>query len=242
VWVHESDETRIVSAGDDRLLTISDIFSGAPVQQLSGHTGWIHALAFNGASNEVVTGSGDHTARIWDLRSGTTVHTLTTQTGPVETLLRHGNHLVTGSCDRSVQVYDMRGAPSPLYRVPTPGVVTDLAMQHNTLLCAQAYPSAVSLWDLATGTPMPDLTRLPSEPITCILADNQKTVVGSADCVVRVFDTAGALRASMPLLYRSKTDHIVPHNRNSIRCMVAEEERLVIGSTDWLMRMYTFDR
>jgi WD40 repeat protein len=50
---------------------------------LEGHTGWVSSVAFSSDGSRVVSGSGDHTVRIWYAVSGAVQHTLQGHTGEV---------------------------------------------------------------------------------------------------------------------------------------------------------------
>ena len=42
---------------------------------MSGHTGWVDAVAFSPDGNTIATASTDGTARLWDMRTGNTITT-----------------------------------------------------------------------------------------------------------------------------------------------------------------------
>ena len=59
-----------VSGGDDRMVRVWDLATGAPVgEPLSGHTGGVNALAVGVLDGRpvVVSGGEDQTVRVWDL-------------------------------------------------------------------------------------------------------------------------------------------------------------------------------
>lgn len=74
--VHVSSITK---AGPKAVLTVSMTTihrhrwcwrAGSTLHTLSGHTAEIVSLSFNQSGNSIITGSFDHTVKVWDTRSG----------------------------------------------------------------------------------------------------------------------------------------------------------------------------
>ena len=57
------DATRVVSAGGDGLIVVTDITTGEPIQSLRGHTGAALATAFDPA--KIISCAADNTLRHW---------------------------------------------------------------------------------------------------------------------------------------------------------------------------------
>jgi WD40 repeat protein len=77
-------------------------------EPLEGHTGWVWSVAFSPDGKHIVSGSSDHTLRIWDTQSGTAVgESLEGHTGSVQSVAfsSDGKHIVSGSDDHTVQIW-----------------------------------------------------------------------------------------------------------------------------------------
>ncbi|BGP04453.1 hypothetical protein JCM10049v2_000254 [Rhodotorula toruloides] len=72
-----------------------------------GHTDSVYCIQFD--ERKIISGSRDQTIRVWDIASGTTIHTLTGHEGSVLCLQYDSSILVTGSSDSRVIVWDLVG-------------------------------------------------------------------------------------------------------------------------------------
>ena len=101
----------VETAPSHRLLPsgrVPDLPHEALRHTLTGHTGWVNALAIATDSHWLATGSGDATVRIWDPDTGHCRHTLTGHTGWVNALaIAPDSHwLATASGDATVRIWD----------------------------------------------------------------------------------------------------------------------------------------
>jgi len=79
------------------------------LRTLKGHTNYVWSVAVTPDGQQAVTGSGDHTVRVWDLASGACLRTLEGHTGSVWSVAvtADGQQAVTGSDDHTVRVWDL---------------------------------------------------------------------------------------------------------------------------------------
>jgi len=75
---------------------------------LSGHTALLYAVAFTPDSKRVVTGSDDHTLRLWRVQDGAPIATLKGHTDRVRALAvsPQNGTIVSGSWDHSIRLWD----------------------------------------------------------------------------------------------------------------------------------------
>jgi transcription initiation factor TFIID subunit 5 len=53
---------------EDLSINLWDLSSGKRIKKMTGHTAAIHSLTFSAESNVLVSGGGDWTVRVWDVR------------------------------------------------------------------------------------------------------------------------------------------------------------------------------
>lgn len=95
-------------------------------QYYTGHLGPVHALAWSKNSALLATGSTDKAARIWDVASTQTIHTLPHQ-GSVTSVAWDPNspaRLATGCSDKSVSLWDVNSSTRTIYNGHTDAVTT----------------------------------------------------------------------------------------------------------------------
>jgi WD40 repeat protein len=76
------DARRAYSAGDDKVIRVWDIQTGAEVGRLEGHQSRVLCLALSPDGRTLLSGSSDGTIRVWDTASGKELRRLDGVTGP----------------------------------------------------------------------------------------------------------------------------------------------------------------
>jgi hypothetical protein len=83
--------------------------SAALVRDLVGHANWVNACAVTPDGRRVVSASGDHTLKVWDLASGRVEATLEGHAHVVRAcaVTPDGRRVVSASNDRTLKVWDL---------------------------------------------------------------------------------------------------------------------------------------
>jgi Tol biopolymer transport system component len=168
---------------------------------LLGHTGEVSSVAFSPDGERVVTGSFDHTARVWDLSSATPTATVPEGDGGRVWSVAFGpdgKRVVTGSDDGIARVWDLSEPTSP----PTPlkghgGTVNSVAFSPDGKWVATGSADHTArVWDLSAPTHAP--TRLDHHGGVWSVAfspDGKRLVTGSDDKMAQVWDLSEPTRA-----------------------------------------------
>ena len=75
------DGKQVVLGSSDRTVRLWDSVTGAALQTLEGHSGWVNSVAFSPDGKQVVSGSSDQTVRLWDSVTGAALQTLEGHSG-----------------------------------------------------------------------------------------------------------------------------------------------------------------
>ena len=180
--------------------------STALTRTLTGHDGWVRAVAVSADGQLAVSGGGDGTVRVWDLAAGTQRGApLTGHKGPVfaVALSADGQLAVSGGDDGTVRVWDLaagtqRGAPLTGH---DDSVFAVALSADGQFAVSGGRDGTVRVWDLAAGTQR-------DAPLTghngwvravALSADGQFAVSGGDDGTVRVWDLAAGTQCDAPL-------------------------------------------
>ncbi|MET0452311.1 MAG: WD40 repeat domain-containing protein [Mycobacterium sp.] len=194
------------------------------------HDGPLRAVAFSATNGQVLTGSTDATARVWDVTSGTEIHRLTHDAAVTATLWIPGGPLIaTGSSDGSARIFDPTAATEH-GRVRLDGAVIALTVSPDGQRVAVAGDDdTVRLISVATGQQIRRLNH--GDAVNAVAFDGAggRLATGSADNSARVFNTTtGAQELSLA------------HNGSvSSVAFSPDASHLATGSADGTVRIFS---
>jgi pleiotropic regulator 1 len=177
---------------------------------ISGHLGWVRALAVEPGNQWFASGAGDRTIKIWDMASGTLKVTLTGHISTVRGLAVSPRHPYLFSCgeDKMVKCWDLEtNKVIRHYHGHLSGVYT-LSM-HPTLdvLCTGGRDGVVRVWDMRTRS---NVHVLSGHKGTVSSIQTQATdpqiMSSSLDSTIRMYDLAAG-----------KTMGVLTHHKKGVR-------------------------
>src|SRR5258708_3638665 len=169
---------------------------------LRGHKDAILYASYSSDGSKIVTASADHTARIWDARTGSQL------TSP----LQHGDDVlmaefspdgafvVTGSEDHTARVWDVHtGSSIGVPMQATHAIRYVKFSPDGRLIATGADDGKAQIWDATTGLPVAPPIRYHGS-VFCInfSPDGSRVVTGTADGVADILD----LKANSLLLIK----------------------------------------
>ncbi|WP_405070884.1 hypothetical protein OG558_15425 [Kribbella sp. NBC_01510] len=165
------------------------------IATLNGHTDYVVSVAFSPDGKTIVSGSSDHTVRLWDL--GTRRQIGSPLTGHTDTVRSvafspDGKTIVSGSSDHTVRLWDLathQQIGSPLTG-HTDAVYSVAFSPDGKTIVSGSADHTVRLWDLATRRQTgSSLTGHTDSVNTVAFSSDGKTVVsGGADDTLRLWD------------------------------------------------------
>jgi WD40 repeat protein len=163
---------RILASGDDDgKIKLWDIHTGQCIKTLEEHTNWVWAVAFSptlpsslppGEVGEILaSGSGDHTVKLWDTRTGACFRTLEGHTSRVWSVAfsPDGKLLASGSSDQTVKLWDvatggclktLTGHTNLAWTVAFSPVGNNLSAS-DYILASGSQDETIRLWNSSTG-------------------------------------------------------------------------------------------
>ncbi|KAI1265279.1 WD40 repeat-like protein [Xylariaceae sp. FL1019] len=193
---------------------------------ISGHLGWVRALAVEPHNQWFASGAGDRTIKIWDLATGSLRLTLTGHISTVRGLAVSPRHPYLFSCgeDKMVKCWDLEtNKVIRHYHGHLSGVYT-LAI-HPTLdvLVTGGRDGVARVWDMRTRSNVHVLSghRGTVADVRCQESDPQ-VISASLDATVRLWDLAAG-----------KTMGVLTHHKKGVRALAMHptEFTFATGST-----------
>lgn len=208
---------------------------------ISGHLGWVRAIAVEPGNEWFVTGGGDRLIKVWDLASGTLKVTLTGHINAVRGLAVSSRHPYMFSAGEDKQVFCWDLEYNKVIRKYTGHLsgVYSLAL-HPTLdvVLTGGRDSVCRVWDMRTRTQVHVLSGHDNS-ITSILANGSapEVITGSQDSTIRTWDLAAG-----------KVRSVLTHHKKGVRGMAShpKEWAFMSGAADnikkWALPDSTFVR
>jgi WD40 repeat protein len=120
---------------------------------LRGHTGPILVLAITPDGKYCVTGSFDHTARVWNLETGECEKVLKEHTGLITALVitPDGKYCITGSHDHTACVWNLATGVCEKVLGGHINLIRAITITHDGNHCIIASSGTARVWNLETG-------------------------------------------------------------------------------------------
>lgn len=190
---------------------------------ISGHLGWVRALAVEPNNQWFASGAGDRTIKIWDLATGSLRLTLTGHISTVRGLAVSPRHPYLFSCaeDKMVKCWDLEtNKVIRHYHGHLSGVYT-LAL-HPTLdvLVTGGRDGVARVWDMRTRSNIHVLAghKGTVSDVQCQEADPQ-VITSSLDSTVRLWDLAAG-----------KTMGVLTHHKKGVRALAVHPKEFTFAS------------
>jgi len=198
---------------------------------ISGHQGWVRAVAVEPGNDWFATGAADRTIKIWDLASGTLRLTLTGHVNAVRALVVSPRHpyLFSAGEDKLVKCWDLE----------TNKVIREYHGHLSGVYCMEMHPtldllvtggrdSTARVWDMRTKAQTHTLGGH-EQTVHSVLTNSTEpqVITGSIDSTIRLWD-----------LVKNKPRVVLTHHKKAVRTMVghSREFAFVSGASDNLKK------
>ncbi|KAG8751657.1 hypothetical protein FRC14_007686 [Serendipita sp. 396] len=160
-------------------------------KKLEGHDDSVWSVSFSADGSKLVSGSSDHTIRIWDLEpESAVIKILRGHTGPVLSVAFSSDNqkAVSGSHDKTVRVWDVETGEVKQQQTYGDSIWSVAFSSSNSKVVSGCNDHTIHVWDLE-GDEVAVLEGHTDAVISVAFSsDHQRVVSGSHDTTVRLWD------------------------------------------------------
>jgi len=163
---------------------------------LVGHNEAVSSVQWLG-SDELISGSWDHSIRLWDVELGGTKHHINGNKAFFDIHHSSVNKLIiAGSADRHVRMYDVRAKDASLVKdlyTSHAGWVTCVhwSPDNGNHFVSGSHDKVLKLWDVRScKTGLYDMTGHEDRILCCDWSHPQLMISGAADCTLKIYNKA----------------------------------------------------
>ncbi|MFL6313338.1 MAG: AAA family ATPase [Terriglobales bacterium] len=167
------------------------IESGKSTRVLSGHKNPITSLDFSRDASELISGSQDRTAILWDTATGSVRSVFTNPDDIVSSvkLTRDGSLALTGSPDGTVSIWKASGNTEVAIGSGHQAGITSVAISAKGLYAAStSLDHTLKLWDTSTGTVLQTVNGLSEYISNVVFVKDDTQLLYSDTGRLMVFD------------------------------------------------------
>ncbi|KAF5362991.1 hypothetical protein D9757_014089 [Collybiopsis confluens] len=197
----------------------------------------VQSVAVSPNGQQVVSGSNDHTVRIWNVQTGRQIgdplHGHMSEVTSVA-FSPDGQQVVSGSYDKTVRIWNVQTGEqigNPLHG-HTSGVTSVAFSPDGQQVVSGSYDHTVRIWNVQTGQQIGDPLHGHTGGVMSVAfsCDSQQVVSGSYDETVRIWDVQRGQQIGDPL--HGQTDAVT-----SV-AFSPDGQRVVSGSDDRRVRIW----
>jgi WD40 repeat protein len=157
----------------------------------TGHSEHVTCGQFSPDGRQLLTGSSDGTARLWDTATGRELRVFAGHKHGVEYVAYtpDARHVITACGDKSVQIWDSRSGQA-VREIVTDWYAGTVALSGDGKRLATRSLKGIQLWDLSTGSPAREFEIKGYLPALLFSPDGRKLIAGVYPGSVHVLDAA----------------------------------------------------
>jgi WD40 repeat protein len=200
---------------------------------LEGHKQGVNSVAFSPDSTQIISGSDDHTIRVWDAVSGAHLHTMNGHKSRVSSVAfsPDGSQIISGSGDHTVRVWDaVSGKHMHTINGHTSRVSSVAFSPDGSQIVSGSGDHTVRVWDAVSGKRKHTLSaHTGSITSVAFSPDGSHIISGSHDCNIRIWNAISG-----------EHKYVLAGHTDSIRSVAFSPDvsHIISGSDDRTVRVW----
>jgi WD40 repeat protein len=157
-----------------------------------GHSNLVNSVSFSPDGRFILTGSSDHTAKLWDARTGVEIRTFSGHSYGVEAVAfsPDGRNVLTGSLDDTAKLWDARtGVEIRTFSGHTSQISSATFSPDGRNVLTGSWDDTAKLWDAQTGVEIRTFSGHSSFVMSVAFSpDGGSALTGSEDGTAKLWD------------------------------------------------------
>jgi len=192
----------VATAGDDHIVRIWNVATGAIIRKLDGHGDWVRAVAYSPDGLVLATAGNGREIILWNADSGQQIKVLARHDHAIQNIVysHNGRMLASTGFEDKLRVYDTQSG-NTLFELNCPcrDMRAIAFSPDDRILAAGGRSGSIRLYDMETGRDLRDIVahrrRIRELQFT---SDGQSLISCSEDRTVRVSDVSGTNSFELP--------------------------------------------
>jgi WD40 repeat protein len=155
---------------------------GLLLRTLKGHTSSVSAIAVTPDGKYLVSGSVDHTVRVWHLETGKQLFTFTGHSEWVNAIAisPDGNRIISGSSDKTIKIWAWdKGEAVMTLTGHTAPVISVVVTPDGKQIISGSWDKTIKIWDLENGKDLNTLEAHTNQVEFVVLTPDGKLLISS---------------------------------------------------------------
>jgi len=161
------------------------------IRTFKGHTKWINSVAITPNGKYIVSGSGDKTIKLWNIKTGRLLRNFKGHTDGVLSvaITPNGKYIVSGSSDKTIKLWDIKtGKLIRSFKKKIWGVLSVTISPNGKYIVSGSYDNTIKLWDINTGILVRSFKGSRGRINSVTIAPNGKYISGGYYSAVKLWD------------------------------------------------------
>ncbi|MBV5328607.1 MAG: TIR domain-containing protein [Chlorobium sp.] len=162
------------------------------IDSFTGHSEGINTCALSNDNRYIISGSLDHTLKVWDFQTGSCIMTINGHSGSVNTcaLSNDNRYIISGSSDKTLKVWDFQtGSCIMTLSGHSQSVSSCSVSNDNRYIVSGSHDNTLKVWNFETGSCIMTLSGHSRSVSSCSVSnDNRYIVSGSHDNTLKMWD------------------------------------------------------
>jgi WD40 repeat protein/tRNA A-37 threonylcarbamoyl transferase component Bud32 len=233
VWDLAPSPYRLPRKGEGRVRKRLEFDEDTPVHTLKGHSGPVFGVTFSPDGARLVSGSGDGTVKVWDLRAvredvaDSSILTFKGHTSEVHSVActPDGTRIISGSLDNTVKVWDSTlPQECQTWKGHTHSVMSVAFSPDESRLASTGRDGLIKTWDTTTGHELPSFAAQPEQLFGVAFSpDGRRLASSSKDGTIKIWNAATGQEITR-FLGHTEEVHMVAFSPDGTRLASASDD------------------